>query len=896
MAKAKLFLLTVLWLFSTTDAKTQYWHRTNPGGGGWMMSVGAGPTGTIVVGSDLSGAYRSNDGGQSWDVIGPASGLYASHVSTVGFDPVDGNILYLGTNKGIYRSDDDGDSMVHVLDFPNTGAVAIGDIKISLADPNIGYASIQPVWNSLQGVVYKTIDHGLSWSQVSVDLPNNLRILKLLINPTNSNIVYALSGFDRFACGPAELYRSTNGGANWTKLATAISDSMSIMDIAIDPLSPSTLYLTSMNVDCNSGVQYAGDIAKSIDGGDTWFDPNPNQSRSGIIWIKRDNPSIIRLIDIRKTAPWIPTSGTFTSTDGGVTWTQTGDESNWDTFYQTALNANLGTVIHNTYGNNLNYCRTLGEDLSDPDKMYWVNKRFVFGTDDGGTIFNNLFSQQDSSGGWQSNGVDNMIVYDIEISEADPNIVYAGYADNGLWRSLNGGASWESCNAPIYTDGWNGFGGNTYCIAPDPERPNTVWAVLRGTNDSHLVRSDSAGEINSWILSNNGLPQSTVITDISVDPNSDTNNRTLFTILAGNIYKSVDDGFNWTLSDSIGGLSFVEVDPNNSDIIYVGGSSGFYRSIDGGVTWVETGHSEMSTLGNTAYFWRKHYRGVSCIHPSSCEPGMIYVTAFGPGKGLYKSTDYGATWTKMIAGDYMRSVVISENNHKVILTGSSYLGYSGGLGDPSYFGFRYSLDGGLSWVIDDSEFEFPSIVDLELNHTNPELLFAASQGTGIQWAFDWTVPYKYYADVDNDSFGDPNTLLNHCLSSPPIGYVRDNTDCNDEDSTIHPNAIDIPNNGIDEDCDGLDLTTGLEDFESIKGINVFPNPFVSDLSISCECHEEGYIELVNVLGQTVWKEAFQIHHNEFNLQLSALPAGVYWIKIHSRNESAISVEQVLKIE
>jgi len=71
----------------------QNWKRSNPGGGGWMMAVGAGPTGTILVGSDLSGAYRSTDQGKTWDVLGANVGLTATHVGAVGFDPVNEDIL-----------------------------------------------------------------------------------------------------------------------------------------------------------------------------------------------------------------------------------------------------------------------------------------------------------------------------------------------------------------------------------------------------------------------------------------------------------------------------------------------------------------------------------------------------------------------------------------------------------------------------------------------------------------------------------------------------------------------------------------------------------------------------------------------------------------------------------
>jgi photosystem II stability/assembly factor-like uncharacterized protein len=296
LLKISLVLLFIFCFSFTCLSQTHQWQRTNPGGGGAFSTIGASVSGIIIAGSDLSGAYRSSDSGQSWDVIGVNKGFTETHISGVGFHRTDGDILYIGTENGIFRSDDGGDSVNQVL---NGGYIT--DIEFGTNNTSVGYASWHPEFDSDNGEVFKSTNNGNSWSQISTNLPSNLRVLKIVVNPNDVNTVYLLSGDGRFACGTASVFRSTNGGTNWINITSSLSE---ILDVAIDSNNPNTIYVTTMNADCSEEFYWTdliGNIYKSTNGGTSWN--TALSDFTGVIWLDSKNTNTIRLIDPREPFP-----------------------------------------------------------------------------------------------------------------------------------------------------------------------------------------------------------------------------------------------------------------------------------------------------------------------------------------------------------------------------------------------------------------------------------------------------------------------------------------------------------------------------------------------------------------------------------------------------------------
>ncbi len=666
------------------QSPSQAWEPINPGGGGWFMCVGAGPTGIIIVCSDVSGAYRSLDRGQSWDVIGSYRGLKFTHASGVGFDPKDERLIYLGIDGGLYRSQDRGETFQQVVEGGYWK-----DIAFSSADPRIGYAARQLGWQNARASIYRTEDRGLTWRKVissdGFSLP--MRVLRLILHPRDPDTLYLVSGEDRFASGVKALFRSHDGGRHWQQMGETLGP---ITDMVLSPDDPTHLFVT---------VEGQG-VYASADEGRTWV-------KQAVVWgrIFAKSGQILRIINEQ---------GVWETQDAGQHWARKSAVSDWtEPGWQPAWHFGTGPGT------------TLGGDLSDPDAYYWVNQQFVYGSFDGGASFRGLHTRETPPGSnhWRSTGIDNTEVYDLAISQAEPGLIYIGLWDMGIWRSRDHGDTWQSCNQDEF--GWEGGrGGDVRTILTDPDRPGVVWASsvrtpTNGRPTSHLIRSDDYGEPGSWQDVGDGLPNpkgNPEIWGLSLDPRSPVARRTLFVTAVGHVYRSTDDGFHWQKVFGGGRARITAVDPNDGRLVYAGGDGGFWRSADGGDTWEKSGLKEM--------------RGVYDIKPDPSNPGWVYVTCYGNGLGLYRSQDGGVSWQKLWSNNVARGVAVHPENPEILYVTSS-LNDCCGAGPAGSAGVMRSVDGGKNWTAVNQGLAWPFGWPIEIDPFDPTFVFLGSPGTGF---------------------------------------------------------------------------------------------------------------------------------------------------------------------
>lgn len=136
----------------------------------------------------------------------------------------------------------------------------------------------------------------------------------------------------------------------------------------------------------------------------------------------------------------------------------------------------------------------------------------------------------------------------------------------------------------------------------------------------------------------------------------------------------------------------------------------------------------------------------------------------------------------------------------------------------------------------------------------------------------------YYQDLDADNYGNPAVSVSDCAA--PIGYVSNNGDCDDNNILINPLMTDNTGNSIDENCDGVDGTLGLNSLEAQLGITIYPNPASDILYLKGEVNGQLQLLIYNLQGQVVFTQ-FASMHQQYQLDISQLTPGSYILEMTS---------------
>lgn len=703
------------------------WIRSTPGAGGAFTQASA--TGdTVWVAADIAGFYRTFDGGKSWTAMGLATPVSGAAVAV---KPGDGRRVVAGTEGSagnpFWVSSNAADAVpkwtspkadAGWLNFITWG---IGRRVWAVGRSAYGKAGTARLWASS--------DDGASWRTAgTAGLDATACPLKIVCHPTNDDVLYLISGRDKFKSdGRKALFKSTDEGGHWKEIGADVL-SGTIQDMALDPGSPNTLYATTGDLGTDKDQ-----VFRSTDGGATWAPIG--RKHTGNVVIVRGRT---RLINVERPSSWDKcgaASECGTWEWDGAKWTHLSDTSNWDTGWAGSVAWTFG---QNIYGR----CKTVSQDPLHPERLWWVTSRFVLQSSDGGATFSSAaFTRRVADGVFSGRGVENVSV--MSLDGHGPNVL-AGYYDSGLWlRTRPGDEGWQPLNDKAATGKWEGAGGNVSTCLSLADRGHTKMWVANGENRDHhtLLWSEQGGQ--SWQRAT-GIPASVFISGLSYDPHSTPGGLTMFVTAGGYVYKSTDDGHNWKKCEpGPYRVYFTAVDPSEGRRVYAGGRSGIWFSEDGGATWSQS-------AGGGFQFNARQMTQTSCDSDTSlgkmCWSGVHDLYAAGKGVvwtalyretqggpdagGIYCSTDGGRTWSCKLAKKYMQCVAGGAPGPGDVWAGQSKLTNASRANVTENAGLLRSSDGGKEWKSVDLGIGISAVHRLAIHGTE---VWAGVPGQGVYY-------------------------------------------------------------------------------------------------------------------------------------------------------------------
>ncbi len=205
--------------------------------------------------------------------IGPAS--MGGRIDDIAVSESNPSIIYIGyAVGGVFKSENNGVSFEPVFETYNTAS--IGDIAIHPTNPNIVYVGTGEPNNrqtsSFGDGVYKTTDGGKTFTRLG--LADTQTIARIVIDPKNPETVYLASPGHLFGPGPDRgIYKTIDGGKTWNKVKF-IDEDTGFTDIVLDPTNSNTIYASSYQRRrsgcCFDGGGPGSAIWKSTDAGKNW--------------------------------------------------------------------------------------------------------------------------------------------------------------------------------------------------------------------------------------------------------------------------------------------------------------------------------------------------------------------------------------------------------------------------------------------------------------------------------------------------------------------------------------------------------------------------------------------------------------------------------------------------
>jgi len=724
------------------------WIVTGPGCGGALYRPTVSPASREValIACDMTGAYRTGDGGGRWRQLD-----FGTTARAFAFDPSRPRSVWAGAS-GLFHSDDAGLSWRLVLPRPGSvrGQRFTGDeadhrfeadppwqagqveaVLVDRADSRRLFVGVSQgplvllesrdggrrfaaaaapkggAWIALlpglePGTAIAATDVALlavgDGAPVDLPLPSGATRIAAAARGEHLYTIAAVPGAaaDPLGRPEARLFRSRDGGRSWDDLSPRLAGPLAecrerrFPCIAADGRA---VYLSLAELPPGSGRAQPFGILKSDDGGDTWrwsLRVEARQPRNRILgWVEEDMPP-----------EW-----------GGAPF--------W-----------------------------LGVRPGDPDCCYATDWGTVYRTIDGGARWEQLYARRQANGGWSNRGVNVTNVYGIRFDPFDASRAAMACTDVGLFVSDDGCGSWSHAQAGIPEEWRN----TCYDLVFDPAARGRAWSAWSGCHDlprAKMLRTDAYRDapggvalsddgMKNWRPSRAGLPRGPV-TCLDLDPASPVDARRLLAAVFGHgVYASSDGGESWReASRGLGDNRNVWSIRRRASTAWrlvvrrlVRGSEcpgGLYRSDDGAGSWRAVSLPD----------------GVGWPNWLAVDPAMpdrLYLACWPEdaggmrrGGGLLVSTDDGASWRRCFdESAYAYGVSVGADGSVFLCTVQGRLWRSN--------------DRGRTWaVVEGIRFAWQKTV--QADPRDPSRIFVSTFGAGL-----WRGPARGLAGRDRLRF------------------------------------------------------------------------------------------------------------------------------------------------
>lgn len=729
-----------------------------------LLAIGAATVGSPLAAQSLSEGMMAN---LEYREIGPTrqSGRFVD-IAVPSDDP---HTFYIATASGhLWKTTNRGITF-DVLFEEQSDVFSIGAIAVAPSDSDILYLGSGEANNSRSSYwgngVYKSEDAGETWTNIG--LPMSQHIGRIVVHPTNPDVVYVASLGPLYSEGGERgLYKTTNGGRSWERVLNHRSEGrdIGVVDVVMDPTDPNTLYAATYD---KVRLPFTFDLAgpgsrlfKTTNGGDSWIQigqglPEGMLGRIGVDVYERD-PNVLyvtienankegmsdderrqELLDHQASRGMIG-GEVYRSDDAGLTWDKVSPDGQSiggaPAYYygQIIIDPNDSDIVHvlsaaswGTYDGGETWLRR-PYDFGGDDHALWINpndsRHIILGYDHGMGV------SYDAGENWYHPDFQSLAqFYAVGVDNSRPYRVVGGLQDNGSHMAYHT----NPAGGPVYFEQWERVGGgdgmyneidwceNRYLYNESQFGPIRRTDLLTG--ETKGIRYDDPEMRWNW---NSPI----LISPHDCNVIFHAGNRLLRSEFRGESWEVVSPDLTKadpaTLTTGRGGdgniqygtITTIDESPLKAGLIWVGTDDGNVQvTQDGGQTWTLLNDN----IPNNPEFW------VSRVEASHHDLGTAYVTYTGYRRDdfrpfVYKTTDFGETWTDISANlpDGPVNVIREHHQNPDLL----FLG--------TEFEVWVSNNGGAGWTSLKLDMPTNPVHDMKIQERDNDLV-VATHGRGV---------------------------------------------------------------------------------------------------------------------------------------------------------------------